>query len=286
MKLIAIDLDGTLLTSESKPSKEGLNAIKATVSKQHKVAICTGRAYFDVKGLIDADLNINIPIISSNGAAVNDEDGQLLRQTPLSKEAAAAAIQYLNEQNVYFEIFCPDAIYSPFDGEDKLHAEMDMLISANPDIDRDTLWKSALIQFQQFGIKPINDPMEVIQAGLPVYKLLIFTYDEVKLERIREHYRLDNSVHTTAAAQLTLEIIAKETDKGSALSYLAAHYGIPMSDTVVIGDNYNDISMFQVAGTKIAMGNAVDEIKQLCSQVTLTNNEHGVAYALTHLLEL
>ncbi|MNP22932.1 putative phosphatase YwpJ [compost metagenome] len=229
---------------------------------------------------------MDIPIISSNGAAVHDEFGQLLRQTPLTKEAAVAAIQYLNEQNVYFEIFCPDAIYSPFDGEDKLHAEMDMLVSANPDIDRDTLWKSALIQFQQFGIKPINDPMEVIRAGLPVYKLLIFTYDENKLERIREHYRLDNSVHTTAAAHLTLEIIARETDKGSALSYLADHYDIPLSDTIVIGDNYNDISMFRVAGTKIAMGNAVDEIKQLCSQVTLTNNEHGVAYALTHLLEL
>ncbi|MNO84268.1 putative phosphatase YwpJ [compost metagenome] len=284
MKLIAIDLDGTLLTSESKPSKEGLDAIKATIAKQHKVAICTGRAYFDVKGLVGSELNI--PIISSNGAAVNDEQGKLLKQTPISPESAAAAIQYLTEQGVYFEIFCPEAIYSPFDGEDKLLAEMDMLISANPAIDRDTLWKSALIQFQQFDIKPINDPMKVIRAGLPVYKLLIFTYDDNKLERIREYYSMNSSVHTTAAAQLTLEIIAKETDKGSALRYLAAHYGVPLSDTVVIGDNYNDVSMFRVAGTKIAMGNAVDEIKQLCTYVTLTNNEHGVAHALTHLLDL
>lgn len=284
MKLIAIDLDGTLLTSESKPSKEGLEAIQAVLNEQHKVAICTGRASFDVKGMIGS--NLNIPIISANGAAIQDENGQVLRQTPLDSESAKAAIQFLTEQGVYFEIFCPDAIYSPFDAKDKLRAEMDMLVSANPSIDPDTLWKSALIQFLQFGIQPIHDPMDVIRAEMPVYKLLIFTYNEAKLEHIKQYYHHNDTVHTTAAAQLTLEIISKETDKGSAVSYLADHFGIPLADTIVIGDNYNDISMFRVAGTKIAMGNAVDEIKQMSTSVTLTNNEHGVAHALTKLIEL
>lgn len=284
MKLIAIDLDGTLLTSESKPSTEGLKAIQTVLNKHHKVAICTGRASFDVKGIIGSDLNI--PIISANGASIQDENGQVLRQTPLDPESAKAIIQFLTKQGVYFEIFCPDAIYSPFDAEDKLRAEVDMIVSANPSIDRDTLWKSALIQFLQFGIQPIHDPMDIIRAEIPVYKLLIFTYNEHKLEHIRQHYHNNDTVHTTAAAHLTIEIIAKETDKGSALSHLAAHYGVPLADTIVIGDNYNDISMFQVAGTKIAMGNAVDEIKQLSTHVTLTNNEHGVAHALTQLIEL
>ncbi|GAA0133372.1 5-amino-6-(5-phospho-D-ribitylamino)uracil phosphatase YwtE [Paenibacillus sp. YSY-4.3] len=285
MKLIAIDLDGTLLTAESKPSVEGLAAIRNILSgNEHEVTICTGRARFDVKEIIGGDLSI--PIISSNGAAVHDERGQLLKETPIPHAIAVESINYLLEQDVYFEIFCPEEIYSPCGGEGKLQAEIDILVSANPDTDIDTLQIGIQTQFQQFGFRQIDNLREVVQAGSPIYKLLIFTYDEAKLERIREHFRGQAFVHTTAAAKHTLEIISTETDKGSALQFLASYYDIDMTDTIVIGDSYNDISMFKVAGTKVAMGNAVEEIKQLSTMTTRSNNEHGVAYALNTLLNL
>ncbi|WP_410770036.1 Cof-type HAD-IIB family hydrolase [Fontibacillus sp. BL9] len=283
MKLIAIDLDGTLLTAESKPSAEGIAAIGKVLQQQnHKIAICTGRASYDVRHLIGKGLKL--PIISFNGAAVYGEDEQLLNETPIKREIAREAISFLGDQDVYFEIFSPDAIYSPSKGEDKLRAEMDVLKSANPEIDYDQLWKSALIQFVQFGIVPIDRPMEVIDRGASVYKLLVFTYNEEKLDLIRRHFDSLPSVHTTSSADHTLEIISTETDKGHALQFLADYYGIAMEDTVVIGDSYNDISMFRIAGTRIAMGNAVDEIKQLSTAVTRDNNEHGVAYALNRLI--
>ncbi|WP_055109141.1 Cof-type HAD-IIB family hydrolase [Paenibacillus ihumii] len=285
MKLIAIDLDGTLLTAESKPSVEGLAAIRSILSaNHHKVTICTGRARFDVMGILGEDLSI--PIISSNGAAVHDEHGKLLKETPIPHVIAAESINYLLEQDVYFEIFSPDEIYSPCGGEGKLQAEIDILASANPNIDIDTLQKGIQIQFQQFGIQQIDDPREVVRSGTAVYKLLIYTYDDAKLERIRNHFQDQAYTHTTAAAKHTLEIISTDTDKGSALQFMASHYHIGMADTIVIGDNYNDIAMFQVAGTGVAMGNAVDEIKQLSTLVTRSNNEHGVAYALNTLLNL
>lgn len=285
MKLIAIDLDGTLLTAESKPSVEGLQAIRNIMSAtDHKVTICTGRARFDVNGIIGDE--ISIPIISSNGAAVHDERGQLLMETPIPYSVAVETIDYLMEQDVYFEIFCPEEIYTPFGGQSKLQAEMDILVSANPDMDINTLRKGILAQFQQFGIQHIDDPREVLRAGTPIYKLLIFTYDDAKLSLIDKHFSQQESVHTTAAANHTLEVISTETDKGSALQFLASYYNIEMADTIVIGDNYNDISMFQVAGTSVAMGNSVEEIKRLSTLTTRSNNEHGVAYALNTLLDL
>lgn len=285
MKLIAIDLDGTLLTAESKPSTEGLAAIRNILSGgDHKVTICTGRARFDVKGIIGEELSI--PIISSNGAAVHDERGRLLNETPIPHAIAAESINYLLEQDVYFEIFCPDDIYSPCGGEGKLQAEIDILVSANPDIDADTLQAGVQTQFQQFGFRQIDDLREVVQARSPIYKLLIFTYDDAKLDQIRDHFRDQPFVHTTAAAKHTLEIISTETDKGSALQFLASYFDIDMADTIVIGDSYNDISMFQIAGTKVAMGNAVEEVKRLSTLTTRSNNEHGVAYALSTLLDL
>lgn len=285
MKLIAIDLDGTLLTAESKPSMEGLQAIRNILSaNDHEVTICTGRARFDVLGIIGEEMPI--PIISSNGAAVHDERGQLLQETPIPHSIAAEAINYLMEQDVYFEIFCPEEIYTPFNGESKLQAEIDILVSANPNTDIDTLRRGIQTQMQQFGIEQIDDPREVLHAGTPIYKLLIFTYDDAKLSLIVDHFRNQQSVQTTAAANHTLEIISTETDKGSALQFLASYYNIDMADTIVIGDNYNDISMFQVAGTRVAMDNAVDEIKRLSTLITRSNNEHGVAYALNTLLSL
>lgn len=283
MKLIAVDLDGTLLTSDSRPSSQGLDAISHAVSQGHTVTLCTGRASFDAKHLTG---DLSIPIIASNGAEVFDREGKLLRETPIAPDAAAEAVRYLMKHNVYFEIFCPEAIYSPSDGEQKLLTEMDILASANPSIDRDQLWKSAKIQFVQFGFQGIDHPLQLLEQGRPVYKLLVYTFHEETLNEITQHFNGQPQVHTTSSANHIVEIIAKETDKGSALRFLAGELGVEMSDTVVIGDSYNDVSMFKVAGTKIAMGNAVDEIKSLATVTTRTNNDHGVAYAIRTLLEI
>ncbi|MGP0583996.1 Cof-type HAD-IIB family hydrolase [Paenibacillus timonensis] len=283
MKLIAVDLDGTLLTSDSCPSPQGLDAISHAVSKGHTVTLCTGRASFDARHLTG---ELSIPIIASNGAEVFDQEGTLLRETPIVPSAAAEAIRYLLKQNVYFEIFCPEAIYSPSDGEQKLLAEMDILVSANPEVDRDQLWESAKIQFVQFGFRGIDQPLQLLEQGHPVYKLLVYTFNADRLNEVTQHFNEQPQVHTTSSANHIVEIIAKEADKGSALRFLAGHLGVDMSDTVVIGDSYNDISMFEAAGTKIAMGNAVEEIKRLSTMTTRTNNDHGVAYAIRSLLEI
>ncbi|WP_127576195.1 Cof-type HAD-IIB family hydrolase [Paenibacillus barengoltzii] len=283
MKLIAVDLDGTLLTSNSRPSSQGLDAISHAVEQGHTVTLCTGRASFDARHLTG---KLSIPIIASNGAEVFDREGMLLRETPIHSNAAAEAIRYLLKQDVYFEIFCPEAIYSPSSGEQKLLAEMDMLVSANAEVNRDRLWESAKIQFVQFGFERFDNPLQLIEQERPIYKLLVFTYNEEKLDEITRHFNVQPQVQTTTSAKHIVEVIAKETDKGQALQFLAGHLGVEMSDTVVIGDSYNDISMFQVAGTKIAMGNAVDDVKRLATSVTRTNDEHGVAYAIRTLLEI
>lgn len=81
------------------------------------------------------------------------------------------------------------------------------------------------------------------------------------------------------------EVEHKDASKGNALCYLANHLSIPMQETVAIGDSYNDISMLTMAGKGIAMGNANDDIKAVCSKVTLTNVEDGVAHALFNILK-
>lgn len=182
MKLIAVDLDGTLLTSQTRPSSQGLDAISHAVNQGHTVTLCTGRISYDVRHLVG---ELSIPIIASNGAEVFDREGKLLRETPVQPYAAAESIRYLMEQDVYFEIFCPEAIYSPSSGEQKLLAELDMLVSANPDVDRERLWESAKSQFVQFGFQGIDNPLQLIEQERTVYKLLVFLL--MKTNSLRSH---------------------------------------------------------------------------------------------------
>mgnify|MGYP003773169955 CR=1 FL=1 len=282
MKLIAIDLDGTLLNSESVPSLNNLEAIKNTLSGNHIVVICTGRASYDVAYLLGKE--VKIPIIGVNGSTIHDHNGELLYKVCLDKFTCKKIIDYFQENDMYFEIFTNEAIYSTYDGEGKLKAEMDIIKSENPNLDKNDLWKSAIQQIKQFGIKPTRNMNEILEREIDVYKIMTFTYNEELLEKTRRYFSLEEKVSLTAASQRTVELIPKVANKGAAVKFLSRHYNISLDDVIVIGDSYNDISMFSVGGTKVAMGNAIDEIKKMSSIITNDNDQDGVAYALNNLL--
>lgn len=282
MKLIAIDLDGTLLNSESVPSLNNLEAIKNSLSRNHRVAICTGRASYDVAYLLGKE--VKIPIIGANGSTIHDHNGELLYKVCLDKSTSKKIIHYFQENNMYFEIFTNEAIYSTYNGESKLKAEIDIVRSANPSLDEKVLWKSAIQQTKQFGIKPTKNMNEILEKEIDVYKIMTVTYNEELLEKTRRYFLLEEKVSLTAASEHTVELIPRLANKGAALKFLSKHYHISLDDVIVIGDSYNDISMFSVGGTKVAMGNAIDEIKKMSSFITRDNDKDGVAYALNNLL--
>lgn len=161
MKCIAIDLDGTLLNKESVISAENREAIKRAVDAGILVTICTGRATFDVKALLN---DLDIPIIAANGGTIHDTGYRLISRTLMDQEAGKAIADYLLSKNIYFEVYTDDHLLSPFDGEAKLHAELDILKSANPNEQTDDLWQGAMTQFKQFGIKPIPHIESVLTA--------------------------------------------------------------------------------------------------------------------------
>ena len=115
-----------------------------------------------------------------------------------------------------------------------------------------------------------------------VYKVFVYSFDRRKLHRLRKIYEPRNDILITTAGWTKIEIGHPHASKGAALKQLAEHERIPMRDVVAIGDNLNDMSMFEVAETRIAMGNAVDPLKDLSTHITKDVEEDGVAYALTH----
>lgn len=281
-KMIAIDLDGTLLNTKSGISAQNREALIRAKEAGYIVTICTGRATFDVKELLG---DLDIPIIAANGGTVHTEGYELFSRITLDQEAGKRAAKALVERNIYFEVYTDDALLSPFDGKEKLKAEFDLIKSANPNEDLADLWEGAMTQFKQFGIKPVDDIREIFESNEPTYKLLCFSFDMNKLNEARNLLADMPELSLTSSGKHIIEVLPKESGKGHALKKLAAHYGVDRSHIYAIGDSPNDLSMFEEAGHRIAMGNAVDVIKEKSTFITKGNHEDGVAYFIDLLLQ-
>ncbi|MCQ6268060.1 Cof-type HAD-IIB family hydrolase [Fictibacillus sp. WQ 8-8] len=282
MKLIAIDLDGTLLMKQGTISKENAMAIKEAQAQGNTVAICTGRAVEDVLNLLE-NAGLQCPVIGANGAVLYDE-GKIVQCHPLQKEHAYHILTQLEDMNVFYHLHTNKGIYTPDFGENGIQVEIDIVKSANPEINSEELWKAAQGYLKQFGQISISSFQSIWTEDLVINKILPFSYSLEKLEEIRESASAFEGLSITSSADHNLEINHENANKGNGLKGMADHLRIPYQDTVAIGDNMNDWPMMKFAGTSIAMGNALPEIKEICHFTTLENDEHGVAHAIREFI--
>ncbi|EIT85601.1 cof family hydrolase [Fictibacillus macauensis ZFHKF-1] len=278
MKLVAIDLDGTLLHKDKKISEENARAIREAQSHGITVSICTGRAVSDVLHLLE-EAGLTCPVIGANGAVIV-EGNNTVCAFPLLKEEAYSVLQEMEKEHVFYHLHTNQGIYTPTYGEQGIMAEIQGLQKMDETIDSEQLWQRAQGYLQQYGQQHIASFTSIWNEELIVYKLLPFSYSLDKLARIEQKARQFASIFVTSSSTNNLEINHKEANKGNGLQAMADHLSIPYEHTVAIGDNLNDLPMMKVAGTSIAMGNALNEIKAYCDFTTLPHDMHGVAHAI------
>lgn len=138
MKLIAIDLDGTLLNSKHQVSLENENALRQAQRDGIEVVVSTGRAHFDVMSIFEP-LGIKTWVISANGAVIHDPEGRLYHHETIDKKRAYDILSWLESENYYYEVFTGSAIYTPQNGRELLDVELDRFRSANPEADLSVL---------------------------------------------------------------------------------------------------------------------------------------------------
>jgi hydroxymethylpyrimidine pyrophosphatase-like HAD family hydrolase len=119
---------------------------------------------------------------------------------------------------------------------------------------------------------------------------MIIDSDISKLEMAKEFVKLNNNIIIVNESSHLDEdpwfcVANKSASKGYALEYLSKYLSIPIQNTIAIGNDYNDVSMFQIAGTSVAVENAHDDIKKMAKVITKTNDEDGVAEFLEDLYE-
>jgi Cof subfamily protein (haloacid dehalogenase superfamily) len=279
-KLMAIDLDGTLLNHQNRISTENIEAIKKAQQDGIEIVVATGRAYFDVKALFEGT-EIETWIIAANGATIHTPSGELYQSTPIDQPKALEILQWLEEEGYYYEVFSQKAILTPQNARELLAIEMDRVVSANPEVNLEELQEAAETQYSQSGFQFISSYKEIQSTNVEVYNILAFTFHNEKWKRGWDHFKDERELTLVSSAVHNFELEHMDASKGNALTKVANELGVPLSETVAVGDSLNDLSMLKIAGKSVAMGNAHPEVKEVCDEMTLRNIEHGVA----HLIE-
>ncbi|RFU67958.1 HAD family phosphatase [Bacillus sp. V59.32b] len=283
VKFIASDMDGTLLNKEQKVSKENKDAIERARKEGVEVIIATGRSYQEARYALD-EANIECPVICVNGAVVYTKDGAIAASNPMNPDTVKSVIRYLEGIGIYFEVYTSDGTYTK-NYEKSMATLVDILLTANPDLDPIKVTEQARERVTVSQIKSIEDYEKLFSIReLEYYKFLIFSNDFQKLGDAASGLKENTTLAVSSSGRENLEVTNRDAQKGIALERYVKDRGGSLSDTMAIGDNFNDVSMLERVGRSFAMGNAPSEIKNLCDFITDTNDENGVAKAINKVL--
>jgi Cof subfamily protein (haloacid dehalogenase superfamily) len=282
MKLVAIDMDGTLLNNHRTISRANEQAIRQAQEQGIKVVIATGRSYKEALPVLQ-EASIICPMICVNGAEIRSESGARLLSIPMEMDLFQFVDHTLSEYQLYYELYTDQGTFTN-DRKKAISVAIDFLRTARPDLSDSELVDIAQRRFRNGQVIYTSNYEEMLQAeGTEVYKFLTFSSEREQLIAARDKLNQNDELAISASAHFNLEITKKEAQKGMAVSRVARYFGISLEETMAIGDNFNDLSMIEKVGYGVAMGNAEEEIKRIARFVTKTNDEDGVAFAIQKL---
>lgn len=280
IKLIASDMDGTLLESKMEVSDSNVAAIREAERLNIEFMVATGRNYQEAKTALD-EAGIQCAMITLNGAQVFDETGESLFTVGIPKDKVHQMMDLFEKNDIYFEIATNQGIFS--DSQPKRIENFATHISETmPHLTHKMAIAMASAHLEVFHIQYVDDLRAVVERpGLEVLKMICFSMEGPKvLGPLALQVEQLQDLAVTSSAQNNIEINHKDAQKGIAVIKVAHERGIPLEQVMTIGDNFNDVSMLDVAGVSFAMGNAEPEVKEHAKYVTSTNLENGVGEAI------
>lgn len=261
-KLIAIDIDGTLLTDDHKVTTEVKDAIRHAKQKGVKVVLCTGRPLVGVENYL-TDLELREEgdyVISFNGAFVQDTfTKEVISHLTLGKEDLEEIYQVSQDSNLHMHFFDSNDLYTP-----------------NREIGKYTIVETYLTGSQLIFKEIENVPDDFIMSKAMFIEEAPLL--EAGIAKIPASFK--EKYHLVRSTPFYLEILNRDASKGNAVRELSEKLGIKQSEVICIGDQENDVTMLEFAGLGIAMGNAPEHIKELADYTTASNNDSGVAKAI------
>lgn len=278
--MIASDMDGTLLTSHLSISELNKDAVLKAQEQGIEFMVATGRAYTEAKPPLE-DAGIRCGMITGNGAQAFDADGNEIFTISIDKRIAKKVMEILRENGLYFELMTSKGVYS--DSQPQRLENFATLLAENiPHITFKMAIAMASTHLNMLHINYTESYDELIESDdIEVLKVITFSDggQEILQPIAREIEKLDD-VHVTSSFPNNIEINHVEAQKGVAVKRLAEAKSIDLKEVMTIGDNFNDVSMLEVAGVSFAMGNAEAGVKKVAKYEAETNVNDGVGKAI------
>jgi Cof subfamily protein (haloacid dehalogenase superfamily) len=273
VRLLAIDIDGTLLNSQFHISPTDLAALRNAHSRGIEIVLVTGRRHgFAVP--IAEQLGFDLWLISSNGAVTRSLRGEAFHRDLLPVETCRALCAGMRE-------FRGNMVIT-FDQESKGALVLERMDDLTSSIQR---WLEKNMQYIEFVVPIekalVSDPIQMMFCG-PILRMreALSALTEGGFEERTTVLRTEYPLRDLCI----VDILKLGCSKGHALERWARHRGIPRAQVMAIGDNYNDAEMLAFAGLPFIMGNACEELRSNGWRVTLSNDENGVAAAIEQVL--
>jgi hypothetical protein len=259
---MAIDIDGTLLDKNSQITQSTCDALQKIKEKGITITFATGRFYPDAIYFAKL-LGFSCPMILLHGALIQSQDGKVIRKQGLPPESIPILIEIAKKEKVPFQIFHENFLV----------------------IEKKSKWNDVYLSFSEIKPVIVPDINQYLKNHKSPFSFIYLGTEQrmAKLKKVVED-RLNNTIAIASAHPNLLEIIAPDVSKGRALKELAAMKNIPLSQTIAIGDSYNDMEVLKAAGLGVAMGNAPQEVKDIADYITKDNDNDGIAYFVSQYL--
>lgn len=266
-RLLALDLDGTVLDPESRVRDATREAVAAAVDAGLAVVLASGRSPRQMRAA-HAALRLDTPVVAYHGAVVVDlATGRTLHHVPVKLEVARRVLEIIRrhhpEVNLHVETMA--------ESRDEWHVER-----------LDERVHSFVTKYNAVPPDTVGEVQRLLRDEATMISRLWFGAPAGNMAAIKEHLlrELEGEIDTLAFDDVTLTVLGSGVTKANAIAWLAARQGVPRERVMAIGDDVNDIPLLGWAGLGVAMANAREPVKELAHVVTKSNAEDGAAEAI------
>lgn len=285
IKVIASDMDGTLLNSQHEISEENVKAIKKAQELGVHFIIATGRMYKDVKPFVEKH-GIKCEYILMNGAEFRNESGEIVESICIDKSKVKDILDIISRMGLIVELYTGNGTYTTNTKEEALKEMVYRVQNFEKVSDYDEALEIAKKHEHFMSLNYITDIDEFLDSDIEIRKMITFHNDVNVINSTKKELNKLEGLAVLSSFITNIEITDEKAQKGYILKKVTEKMDIKSKEVIALGDSLNDYSLFTEFELAFAMGNAIPEIKEIANNITDTNDNDGVAKAIYKMLEV
>ncbi len=266
-KIIFLDIDGTLTEpGHNEPPESAIWAVKKAQEEGNYVVLCTGRNYAMLSPLLSYGFD---GVVASSGGYIECQ-GEVVYDCPMTEQQQQSVLGVLEENGVYRTVECMEGSYTDEGFKDFLRSHVGE--GSNSELLR---WREQIEA--SLNILPMKE-----YKGQPVYKVVVMSPSMGQLEQPQKLLAEDFAFciqDGDMGGFINGEVVNRKFDKGKAVERVCRYFGLPVQNSVAIGDSMNDREMLEAAGLSICMENGSEGLKKLADDICPSVKEHGIREA-------